>query len=105
MKCLIVETYFNVKKAQQEDQEKLRNEIIDQLRTSGIVIVDGRRCKVTPCEVDIVMLKPTETESSIEDAASSAMANASLFPLAPSDITKIETGLTVSHVLGCPTTD
>lgn len=68
MKCLIVEAYFNVRKTQ-EDQEKLRNEIIDQLRTSGIVIVDGRRCKVTPCEVDIVMLKPTETESSIEDAA------------------------------------
>lgn len=104
MKCLIVETYFNVRKTQ-EDQEKLRNEILDQLRTSGIVIVDGRRCKVTPCEVDIVMLKPTEMGSPIEDAANPAMANASLFPLAPSDITKIETGLTASHVLGCPTTD
>lgn len=104
MKCLIVETYFNVKKTQ-EDQEKLRNEILDQLRTSGVVIVDGRRCKVTPCEVDIVMLKPTEAVPSIEDATNSAMANASLFPLAPSEAAKIGTGLTVSHVLGCPDTD
>lgn len=101
MKCLIVETYLNIRDPK-NDKEKIRNDIIEQLRTSGVAIVDGRRCKVVPCEVDMVMLKPTGTDSSMEGAIKSAMAYAAVgsLPLSPKDDIKIDMEApTVSQVL------